>query len=100
MKNESDNVASASVAPLRNMDFYRSIPAGTALIETLNEMVDEGLLSKEDAWSLLVLKTLCFAVNLFLLIAYILFTLSIVCRLHTMKMFNSASARTPAYNQG
>lgn len=53
MKNESDNVTSASVAPLRNMDFYRSIPAGTALIETLNEMVDEGLLSKEDAWSLL-----------------------------------------------
>lgn len=40
--------------PLSRMEFYRSIPAGAALIETLNEMVQENILSDEDACSLLV----------------------------------------------
>lgn len=40
--------------PLSRMVFYRSIPAGAALIETLNEMVQEKILSDEDACSLLV----------------------------------------------
>lgn len=40
--------------PLKPMDFYRSTFVGNALVETLNEMVSEGLIPADDAWELLV----------------------------------------------